>query len=95
MTGNWLDAWVVPSNRLGHVIGYLFLCLIEKFGSEFILFFFVRWTMTSGGYRNAITIYNRLWLRDNTTLWAGECFMVHAFFINTFIIQVSAKFAYK
>jgi hypothetical protein len=39
-TGKWLDAWVVPSNRLGHVIGYLFLCLVEKFGGEFVLYIF-------------------------------------------------------
>jgi hypothetical protein len=30
-TGRWLDAWVVPNNRLGEVIGYLFLCLVEKY----------------------------------------------------------------
>ena len=35
-TGKWLDAWVVPSNRMGHIIGYLFLCLVEKFGGRFI-----------------------------------------------------------
>ena len=26
-----LGAWVVPSNRLGSTIGYLFLCLVEKY----------------------------------------------------------------
>jgi hypothetical protein len=36
-TSKWLDAWVVPSNRMGNVIGYLFLCLIEKFGGQFVL----------------------------------------------------------
>ncbi|KAH9921377.1 hypothetical protein B0H21DRAFT_701632 [Amylocystis lapponica] len=30
-TGKWLGAWVVPSNRLGHTVAYLFLCLVEKF----------------------------------------------------------------
>ena len=35
-TSRWLDAWVVPSNRMGHIIGYLFLCLVEKFGGWFI-----------------------------------------------------------
>lgn len=77
-TRKWLDAWVVPSNRLGHVIRYLFLCLIEKFSGEFILFFFVRQTITSSGYRNAVTIHNRLWLRDDTTR-IGKCFMDRAF----------------
>lgn len=35
-TGKWLDAWVVPSNRMGHIIGYLFLCLVDKFGGGLI-----------------------------------------------------------
>ncbi|OCH87812.1 hypothetical protein OBBRIDRAFT_735571 [Obba rivulosa] len=30
-TGAWLGGWVVPSNRLGEVVAYLFLCLVEKF----------------------------------------------------------------
>ncbi|KAF8224364.1 hypothetical protein L208DRAFT_1381107 [Tricholoma matsutake] len=31
-TGKWLDdAYVVPNNWLGEVIGYLFLCLVEKY----------------------------------------------------------------
>lgn len=40
-TGKWLDAWVVPSNRMGVIIGYLFLCLVEKYGGEFILSQFI------------------------------------------------------
>ncbi|KDR70412.1 hypothetical protein GALMADRAFT_230064 [Galerina marginata CBS 339.88] len=31
-TGQWLDCWVVPSNRMGHVVLYLFLCAIEDVG---------------------------------------------------------------
>jgi len=31
-TTKWLGAWVVPSNRLGDIIGYLCLLLIKKFG---------------------------------------------------------------
>ena len=30
-TGKWLGAWVVPSNRMGDIVGYLFLCLVERF----------------------------------------------------------------
>ncbi|KAJ7474431.1 hypothetical protein B0H11DRAFT_2158685 [Mycena galericulata] len=30
-TGKILKAWVVPSNRIGDIIGYLYLCLIEEF----------------------------------------------------------------
>lgn len=33
-TTTWLDAWVVPSNRMGYIIGYLFLCLVEKYGGK-------------------------------------------------------------
>jgi len=30
-TAKWLGAWVVPSNRMGDIIGYLFLCLVETY----------------------------------------------------------------
>ncbi|OBZ79570.1 hypothetical protein A0H81_00262 [Grifola frondosa] len=30
-TTAWLDAWVVPSNRMGEIIAYCFLCLVEKY----------------------------------------------------------------
>ena len=28
--GKWLGAWVVPSNRMGEIVTYLFLCLVES-----------------------------------------------------------------
>ncbi|KAF8445060.1 hypothetical protein L210DRAFT_3611184 [Boletus edulis BED1] len=31
-TSRWLGAWVVPSNRMGEIVAYLFLCLVEKYG---------------------------------------------------------------
>ncbi|KIK51884.1 hypothetical protein GYMLUDRAFT_78053 [Collybiopsis luxurians FD-317 M1] len=31
-TGKFLDAWVLPSNRVAEVIAYYFLLLVEKFG---------------------------------------------------------------
>ncbi|KAJ7586451.1 hypothetical protein C8J56DRAFT_828296 [Mycena floridula] len=31
-TGKYLGGWVVPSNRMGEIVGYLFLCLVEKYG---------------------------------------------------------------
>lgn len=34
-TGKWLGAWVVPSNRMGEIVAYLFLCLVEKFGGKY------------------------------------------------------------
>jgi len=34
-TGRWLRAWVVPSNRMGDIIGYLFLSLVEEMKGAF------------------------------------------------------------
>ena len=31
-TGRWLGAWVVPSNRMGEIVAYLFLCCVEEYG---------------------------------------------------------------
>jgi hypothetical protein len=31
-TGKWLDAWVVPSNRTGNIIAYLWLCTVQTYG---------------------------------------------------------------
>lgn len=68
-TARWLGAWVVPSNRMGHIIGYLFLCLIEIFGGELCC---VCSLESAHCYllRYAHRILNRLWVRDNSTLWA-------------------------
>ena len=30
----WLGAWVVPSNRMGNVIAYLWLCAVQKYGGK-------------------------------------------------------------
>jgi hypothetical protein len=43
-TSKWLGAWIVPSNRMGNIIGYLFLTLVEKYGGTFSSF------DTSSGY---------------------------------------------
>ena len=29
-TGKWLGAWVVPSNRTGNIVAYLWLCTVEE-----------------------------------------------------------------
>ena len=34
-TGCWIGVWIVPSNHMGEIIAYLFLCLVEKYGGEF------------------------------------------------------------
>ena len=36
-TGKWLGAWVVPSNRIGEIVAYLFLCLVEKYEGAYSL----------------------------------------------------------
>ncbi len=36
-TGKWLDGDVVPSNRLGYIVAYLFLCTVEKMGGMLTL----------------------------------------------------------
>ena len=36
-TSKWLGAWVVPSNRMGNVVAYLWLCAVEKYGGKQIL----------------------------------------------------------
>ena len=36
-TSKILGAWVVPSNRLGSTIGYLFLCLVERYKGKQLL----------------------------------------------------------
>ena len=33
-TSKWLGAWVVPSNRMGNVVAYLWLCAVEKYGGK-------------------------------------------------------------
>jgi hypothetical protein len=38
-TSRWLGAWVVPSNRMGSVVAYLFLCLVEDIGGQLFKLF--------------------------------------------------------
>ena len=33
-TGKWLGAWVVPSNRMGNTVAYLWLCMAQKCGGK-------------------------------------------------------------
>ena len=39
-TGMWLGAWIIPSNWMGDVIGYLFLCLVEQYCGELFCIYF-------------------------------------------------------
>lgn len=36
-TGKWLYGKIVPSNRFGTIVGYLFLCCVEEYGGEFLI----------------------------------------------------------
>jgi hypothetical protein len=52
-SSRWLGAWVVPSNRMGSVVAYIFLCLVEDIGGE--LFYlslpfqtYLNWQIFSG-----------------------------------------------
>lgn len=41
-TGKWLAGWVIPSNRLGFIIGYLYLCTVEKYGGKPVLYLYLQ-----------------------------------------------------
>lgn len=36
-TGRWLGVWVVPSNRLGNIIAFLYLIAVETAGGKYLL----------------------------------------------------------
>lgn len=40
-TAKWLGAWVVHNNRMGHIVAYLYLCLVELFSGEFAFYFYL------------------------------------------------------
>jgi len=35
-TGKWLGGWVVPSNQMGNIVAYLWLCTVEKHGGKHV-----------------------------------------------------------
>jgi hypothetical protein len=59
-TGKVLKAWVVPSNRMGDIIAYLFLCLAEEYGG--ILLLFRIYFVLTGCDRGSAADNDRLWL---------------------------------
>lgn len=72
-TSKWLGAWVVPSNRLGTVIVYLGLCLIEKMGGNRYLS--KTHTTRSSPHLNRApsAILHRLWFRNYKAIWSLKC----------------------
>ena len=59
-TSKWLGAWVVPSNRMGNVVAYLWLCAVEKYGGKRILVLIVVFEFLSQHiyYRNIPSIHD-------------------------------------
>lgn len=57
-TGKWLAAWVVPSNRMGNIIAYLYLDLIEKCGGMFYTIYPKFFCLIGSPNRNASHSYN-------------------------------------
>lgn len=70
-TGLWFDIYVVPSNRMGHTILYLFLCTVEAVGGKSFnrLRFSPKLTLFT---RHATSDYYRLWVGDHSIAWNGE-----------------------
>lgn len=56
-TGKWLGAWVVPSNRMGEIVAYLFLCLVEKYEGKFYLSILCL-VLTAAVRRPALAVFN-------------------------------------
>ena len=79
-TGKWLGAWVVPSNRMGEIVAYLFLCLIEKFEGTFMICVYVYMVllMARTHTRYASSVFNRLWFGDHKAFWPCQCSSVSA-----------------
>lgn len=69
-TGKWLGAWVLPSNRKGDIIAILFLCLVEKYGGQFLLNSLHRFPYNSFS-RCSTPVYHGLWFRDDSSLWVS------------------------
>jgi hypothetical protein len=79
-TGKWLGAWVVPSNRMGEIVAYLFLCLIEEFEGMFMVcvYVYIILLVACTRTRYASSVYNGLWFRDHKAFWVCQCPSVSA-----------------
>jgi hypothetical protein len=76
-TGRWLDGWVVPSNRMGDIVAYLFLCAVEKYGGTRLrVIFAIADRYLPSIIRNTIAVQHRLWIRDNQSVWISQCLPV-------------------
>ena len=73
-TSKWLDAWIVPSNPMGEVIRYLFLCLVEKYGGKCPSI--IQLCISNVLLQDSAAVKHQLWLRDYHLVWTHECIMV-------------------
>ncbi len=62
-TGKWLGGWVVPSNRTGNIVAYLWLCTVEKYGGKHRLGYMSipSLTLEHNHYRHVPAVQYRLW----------------------------------
>lgn len=74
-TTKGLGAWVVPSNRIGIIIAYLFLTLVVVYGGA-ASNLLSRVSYSSPFCSPSPPIYDRLWFRNYTTLWTYDCAQV-------------------
>jgi hypothetical protein len=74
-SGKWLGLWVVPNNRLGEVVAYLYLCLVEELGGKVSCINVVCFTYHDFA-RHAASINNGLWFRDHGPVWVCKCIEV-------------------
>jgi len=89
-TARWLAAWVVPSNRMGDVIGYFFFAL--SLNTKRYVVASYPCIETEVEFRASSPIYYRLWFRDNPTLWACQCSSVWFPFCNNLIYHPETHF---
>jgi hypothetical protein len=71
--GKWLGVWVVPSNRLGNIIAYLYLEAVESAGGTSFRLLSAK---LADCRRNAASKYYGLWVRNNPASWYRESLTV-------------------
>jgi hypothetical protein len=69
-TGKWLGGWVVPSNRMGNIVAYLWLCTVEKYGGKHItVTSLALLTLEYTHNRHVSTVQYGLWSRNDCSIW--------------------------
>lgn len=69
-SGYPLDAWVLPSNRMGYIVLYVFLSLVRKYKGTPI---YLQWRILLFKLpRYTAAAHHRPGLRDNPDIWLHE-----------------------